>query len=83
MVEQLQSLVFSSCLRPQELDRSRIKILGLYATSSLPIQVMPVIGRTAMGTPFFDELKKQASYFLKEKVRAARLALTDVTPAEL
>ncbi|CAL9103813.1 unnamed protein product [Musa acuminata var. zebrina] len=44
---------------------------------------MPVIGRTAMGIPFFDELKKQASYFLKEKVRAARLALTDVTPAEL
>ncbi|CAL9096688.1 unnamed protein product [Musa textilis] len=36
-----------------------------------------------MGTPFFDELKKQASCFLKEKVRAARLALTDVTPAEL
>ncbi|RWV89299.1 hypothetical protein BHE74_00053800 [Ensete ventricosum] len=36
-----------------------------------------------MGTPLFNELKKQASYFLKEKLRAARLALTDVTPAEL
>ncbi|XP_008802779.1 clathrin interactor 1 [Phoenix dactylifera] len=36
-----------------------------------------------MGTPFFHELKKQASYFFKEKIRTARLALTDVTPAEL
>ncbi|XP_010922341.1 epsin-3 [Elaeis guineensis] len=37
----------------------------------------------AMGTPFFHELKKQASCFFKEKIRTARLALTDVTPAEL
>ncbi|XP_008802749.2 epsin-2-like [Phoenix dactylifera] len=37
----------------------------------------------AMGTPFFHELRKQASYFFKEKIRTARLALTDVTPAEL
>ncbi|XP_057955116.1 ENTH domain-containing protein C794.11c [Malania oleifera] len=36
-----------------------------------------------MGTPFFHELKKQASFFLKEKIKTARLALTDVTPAEL
>lgn len=35
-----------------------------------------------MGTPFF-EFKKQASFFLKEKIKTARLALTDVTPAEL
>nr|CAD1822087.1 unnamed protein product [Ananas comosus var. bracteatus] len=35
------------------------------------------------GTPFFYELKKQASSFLKDKIRTARLALTDVTPAEL
>ncbi|KAF5189507.1 Epsin-2 [Thalictrum thalictroides] len=36
-----------------------------------------------MSTPFFHELKKQASFFLKEKIKTARLALTDVTPAEL
>ncbi|KAG6488863.1 epsin-3-like [Zingiber officinale] len=37
----------------------------------------------AMASPFFDELRKQASSFLKEKIRSARLALTDVTPAQL
>ncbi|XP_027347193.1 epsin-3-like [Abrus precatorius] len=36
-----------------------------------------------MGTPVFHEFKKQASFFLKEKIKTARLALTDVTPAEL
>ncbi|XP_027343800.1 ENTH domain-containing protein 1-like [Abrus precatorius] len=36
-----------------------------------------------MGTPLFHEFKKQASFFLKEKFKTARLALTDVTPAEL
>lgn len=36
-----------------------------------------------MGTPLFHEFKKQASFFFKEKIKTARLALTDVTPAEL
>ncbi|KAF9665512.1 hypothetical protein SADUNF_Sadunf16G0130500 [Salix dunnii] len=36
-----------------------------------------------VGTPSFHELKKQASFFFKEKIKSARLALTDVTPAEL
>ncbi|RDY09514.1 Epsin-2, partial [Mucuna pruriens] len=36
-----------------------------------------------MGTPLFHEFKKQASFFLKEKIKTARLALTDVTTAEL
>ncbi|XP_071712689.1 ENTH domain-containing protein C794.11c-like [Rutidosis leptorrhynchoides] len=36
-----------------------------------------------MGSPSFQEIKKQASFFLKEKIKTARLALTDVTPAEL
>ncbi|KAM6577976.1 hypothetical protein CsatB_029813 [Cannabis sativa] len=31
----------------------------------------------------FREFKKQASFFFKEKIKTARLALTDVTPAEL
>uniref|UniRef100_A0A7N0U075 ENTH domain-containing protein n=1 Tax=Kalanchoe fedtschenkoi TaxID=63787 RepID=A0A7N0U075_KALFE len=31
----------------------------------------------------FGELKKQASFFFKEKFKTARLALTDVTPAQL
>ncbi|KAL6123707.1 hypothetical protein ACLB2K_076226 [Fragaria x ananassa] len=36
-----------------------------------------------MSSPLFYELKKQASSFLKEKIKTARLALTDVTPAEI
>ncbi|KAJ8750472.1 hypothetical protein K2173_015615 [Erythroxylum novogranatense] len=35
------------------------------------------------GTISFRDFKKQASFFLKEKIKSARLALTDVTPAEL
>ncbi|GAV68885.1 ENTH domain-containing protein [Cephalotus follicularis] len=35
-----------------------------------------------MGSPL-HEFKKQASFFLKEKIKTARLILTDVTPAEL
>ncbi|XP_062015005.1 uncharacterized protein LOC133731639 [Rosa rugosa] len=33
--------------------------------------------------PLFHELKKQASFFFKEKIKNARLVLTDVTPAQL
>ncbi|KAL6200174.1 hypothetical protein ACLB2K_029956 [Fragaria x ananassa] len=33
-------------------------------------------------TPLFHELKKQASFFFKEKIKNARLVLTDVTPAQ-
>ncbi|XP_074574785.1 epsin-3-like [Curcuma longa] len=36
-----------------------------------------------MDAPFFHELRMQASSFLKEKLRTARLALTDVTPSQL
>ncbi|GMY39396.1 isoform 2 of epsin-3 [Fagus crenata] len=36
-----------------------------------------------MGTSSFHELKKQASFFFKEKIKTARLALTDVTTAQL
>ncbi|KAK7404576.1 hypothetical protein VNO78_05529 [Psophocarpus tetragonolobus] len=36
-----------------------------------------------MSTPLFHEFKKQASFFFKEKIKTARLALTDVTPAQL
>ncbi|KAE8733747.1 U-box domain-containing protein kinase family protein isoform 1 [Hibiscus syriacus] len=36
-----------------------------------------------MASPSFHEFKKQASFFLKEKIKTARLALTDVTPAQL
>lgn len=35
------------------------------------------------GTSSFHEFRKQASFFFKEKIKTARLALTDVTPAEL
>ncbi|GAV57923.1 ENTH domain-containing protein [Cephalotus follicularis] len=34
-------------------------------------------------TTSFHEFKKQASFFFKEKIKTARLALTDVTPAQL
>ncbi|OVA18827.1 Epsin domain [Macleaya cordata] len=45
---------------------------------------MSIVGKNNnMGTPFFHEFKKQASFFLKEKIKTARLVLTDVTPAEL
>ncbi|KAI3450409.1 hypothetical protein Pfo_007074 [Paulownia fortunei] len=37
----------------------------------------------SMNGPIFHEFKKQASFFLKEKIKTARLALTDVTPAQL
>ncbi|XP_009773921.1 uncharacterized protein LOC107762162 isoform X2 [Nicotiana tabacum] len=38
-----------------------------------------------MSQPYLQlhEFKKQASFFLKEKIKTARLALTDVTPAQL
>lgn len=36
-----------------------------------------------MGSSSFHEFKKQASFFFKEKIKTARLALTDVTPAQL
>lgn len=44
---------------------------------------MSIIPNNNMGTPFLHEFKKQASFFLKEKIKTARLALTDVTPTEL
>ncbi|KAL2239764.1 UNVERIFIED_CONTAM: Clathrin interactor EPSIN 1 [Sesamum indicum] len=39
--------------------------------------------RGMMDAPILHEFKKQASFFLKEKIKSARLALTDVTPAQL
>ncbi|XP_059650670.1 uncharacterized protein LOC132296486 [Cornus florida] len=36
-----------------------------------------------MGTLFLDQLKRQASSFLHERIKTARLVLTDVTQAEL
>ncbi|PKA48557.1 hypothetical protein AXF42_Ash017456 [Apostasia shenzhenica] len=44
---------------------------------------MSVASSVRMGTPFFLEFKKQASFFLREQIKNARLALTDVTPVEL
>ncbi|KAF7811311.1 clathrin interactor 1 [Senna tora] len=36
-----------------------------------------------MGSPLLHEIKKQASCFFKDKIRTARLILTDVTPVQL
>ncbi|XP_028757106.1 epsin-2-like [Neltuma alba] len=36
-----------------------------------------------MSSPLLHEFRKRASFFLKEKIKTARLALTDVTPAQL
>ncbi|XP_019253452.1 PREDICTED: clathrin interactor 1-like isoform X2 [Nicotiana attenuata] len=36
-----------------------------------------------MDSPVLHEFRRQASLFLKEKIRTARLALTDVTPPQL
>ncbi|XP_019178632.1 PREDICTED: clathrin interactor 1 isoform X2 [Ipomoea nil] len=44
---------------------------------------MSVPPPTKMAQPFLHEFKKQASFFLREKIKTARLALTDVTPAQL
>ncbi|KAK9279285.1 hypothetical protein L1049_012964 [Liquidambar formosana] len=60
----------------------------MFFSSSFVSSIMSILGSSSnnnnnMGTPFFHEFKKQASFFLKEKIKTARLALTDVTPAEL
>lgn len=45
---------------------------------------MSILGSSSsMNKPLFHEFKKQASFYLKEKIKTARLALTDVTPAQL
>ncbi|CAH2068620.1 unnamed protein product, partial [Thlaspi arvense] len=54
----------------------------------LPISKMSILGSmsnngSSRGSPFFHEFKKQASFFFKEKIKTARLVLTDVTPAQL
>ncbi|KAI9128180.1 hypothetical protein K1719_001173 [Acacia pycnantha] len=36
-----------------------------------------------MDYPLLHEIKKQASFFFKDKIKSARLILTDVTPVEL
>ncbi|KAG7949798.1 hypothetical protein I3843_13G081100 [Carya illinoinensis] len=36
-----------------------------------------------MDTPSFHDLKRQASFFFREKIKTARLVLTDATPAQL
>ncbi|CAN4112471.1 unnamed protein product [Withania somnifera] len=36
-----------------------------------------------MDSPLLHKFKRQASFFLKEKIKTARLALTDVTPPQL
>ncbi|KAM7460295.1 hypothetical protein LguiB_036343 [Lonicera macranthoides] len=36
-----------------------------------------------MDSPSFHEFKRQASFFFKDKIKTARLVLTDVTPAQL
>ncbi|XP_024927494.3 epsin-3 isoform X1 [Ziziphus jujuba] len=36
-----------------------------------------------MATPFLNELKKQASFFFKDKIKTVRLVLTDATPTQL
>ncbi|XP_042476880.1 uncharacterized protein LOC122058318 isoform X3 [Macadamia integrifolia] len=63
-----------------------MSILGTRTSTSTPTPTpTPTIttNNTNMGTPFFHELKKQASFFLREKIKTARLALTDCTPAQL
>lgn len=44
---------------------------------------MSNLGNANVGTTLFQEFKRQASFFLKEKLKTARLALTDVTSAQL
>ncbi|KAG6432889.1 hypothetical protein SASPL_104479 [Salvia splendens] len=47
---------------------------------------MSMLGSTILKMnpkPTFHDFKKQVSFILKEKIKTARLALTDVTPAQL
>jgi epsin len=44
---------------------------------------MSEVPSSKAGSPYFYEFKKQASFFLKEKIKTARLALTDITPIQL
>ncbi|KAI7732084.1 hypothetical protein M8C21_031363 [Ambrosia artemisiifolia] len=45
---------------------------------------MSILGNNEnIGSSSFHQFKKQASFFFKEKIKTARLALTDVTPAQL
>lgn len=36
-----------------------------------------------MDSPSFHEFKRKTSFFFKEQIKTARLAFTDVTPAEM
>ncbi|XP_073063726.1 uncharacterized protein [Primulina eburnea] len=49
------------------------------------IKKMSILGSNCrtMNKPLFHEFKRQASFYLKEKIKTARLVLTDVTPAQL
>ncbi|XP_043700751.1 clathrin interactor 1-like isoform X2 [Telopea speciosissima] len=60
-----------------------MSILGTRTTTPNPTITSNNNNTTNMGTPFFHEFKKQASFFLREKIKMARLALTDCTPAQL
>lgn len=42
-----------------------------------------ILRNNSMGIPFLRGLKKQTSFFFKDKIRKAQLTLTDVTRAEL
>lgn len=60
-------------------------LIFLYHLQNL-IKKMSILGSISSGSmngPKFHEFKKQASFFFKEKIKTARLALTDVTPAQL
>lgn len=54
-------------------------ISGKYSSNSNSSSNMENMSRQSS---FFD-LKKQASFFIKEKIKSARLVLTDVTPVQL
>jgi epsin len=39
--------------------------------------------KVGLGNVDLDNIKKQASFFLRDKINSARLFLTDVTPSQL
>lgn len=77
-------VLFHFALGTDSIFQSLIWKFSSPSSSSIP-RAMSILSRSNanMGNPLFHELKKQASFFLKEKIKTARLVLTDVTPAQL
>ncbi|KAH9767683.1 Dolichyl-phosphate beta-glucosyltransferase [Citrus sinensis] len=60
-----------------------VKALKVTPPKNLFIMLNILSNNSIMASPIFHNFKTQASFYFKEKIRTARLAITDVTLAEL